>query len=317
MIGPIFIVGMFRSGTTLLSEILNSHSMVAIAPETHYLDIECQKESNSLLFKDRRETETFIYNLLRSKEIQQFNLSFQELAVIESKLLNKKKLSHKLIFETLLDHYAQKHHKKIKGEKTPRHIEHLQTIFNWFPNAKVVCIIRDPRDVSLSLRKVPWGSQNILYHVKIWRSYVKICNRFIEQNDQRFYLIRFEDLLTNATVELKKLCSFLTIAYEETLCDFHKSNPKTFKKNIEPWKENATKAINPNNIFKWKKNMPPHEITFFQIILRKELKKHRYPFSKVVWSFSLLSHLLGMIIRNAILSVKVKIKILTLKRPAS
>src|ERR1700722_20327611 len=154
---PVFVVGASRSGTELMRYILNQHPFVCISPETHYFD--------DLRFRMRgRERQG-----LRENEARQCADYFR--AVVHrpyghSGQAEESPLPLCMLRETAAtigtgaDAYfeafcrlnGQQKGASRWGEKTPRHIFCLPDIFSAFPQAQVICMVRDPRAVVASYR---------------------------------------------------------------------------------------------------------------------------------------------------------------------
>ncbi len=191
---PIFIVGMPRSGTTLVRMILNSHSKIAIAPETHFF----------LLFWSKR----FRYgNLRRDDNFQRLwndltkckyfrDLRLNNVQNIYNELFAGER-SYKAIFEKLLKQYAKQNNKIRWGEKTPGHIKYLHTILSFYPYAKIIHVIRDPRDVALSLKKVPWNAGDVFINSKFWNQCINTPKKLGLTNSNLYIEVKYEDLVIN------------------------------------------------------------------------------------------------------------------------
>ncbi len=77
------------------------------------------------------------------------------------------------------------------AEKTPGHLKQFVKIRVHFPDSPFVCILRNPRDVALSLMKVPWSASTFYNGLLVWKSYLEYYKRFMMQ-DARVLLLRFE-----------------------------------------------------------------------------------------------------------------------------
>ena len=150
----IFIVGMARSGTTLLSEILNSHSQIAVTHETHYFRKYWEKPELSSQENRKR----LLLSFLNSKEFLQFDFSEKLNDVIYQEALRKLDNGQSEFLGIVLDKFIIKKNKLYWCEKTPSHLLHVPEISQLFPGSKFICLIRDPRDVCLSLKKVPFNA---------------------------------------------------------------------------------------------------------------------------------------------------------------
>ena len=162
----IFIVGVSRSGTTLARRILDRHSRIAIATENHYLGHLLPWEGARHYFRrvgDLRDDAAVrrLVELLYSGELQRRS-RLRELspfwrwlaekvprADIEKRLLASDR-TERGVFAAFLRVYADRRGKAVMGEKTPAHLAYVETLLAWFPDARVVHCVRDPRAVYVS-----------------------------------------------------------------------------------------------------------------------------------------------------------------------
>ena len=82
------------------------------------------------------------------------------------------------------------------GKNTPTHLIHLREIRRHYPDAPVIRIIRDPRDVALSLLNVPWGPSSFAAAVLHWWNSDELSASFFE-TDRNCMTLRFEDVVMN------------------------------------------------------------------------------------------------------------------------
>ena len=283
---PAFIVGLPRSGTTLVSVILNAHSQLAISPETHYFTK--YRRLGDQLAKtpsvDLRKKCTLLKNLLQTPEFAAMGFSKEEMSKIYDLLLCEKHICHGVILGTILGQYARKHGKQRWGEKTPGHFRYVPLIKGVFPDAKVISVIRDPRDVSLSLRKVPWSSNNVLHHAWHWRQYVQLSQRYRSWYEDDYLELRYEDLLSNPGTTLEELCDFLGLPFEPQMLAFHEKRALTFDPEREPWKRKAGQPLDPTNMMKWVREMPPEEVKVAELLASRGLKAKGYPIRRDRWN---------------------------------
>ncbi|MEM9992262.1 MAG: sulfotransferase [Bacteroidota bacterium] len=101
-------------------------------------------------------------------------------------------------------------------EKTPRHIHHLAKIWRVYPDAKIILLVRDGRDVACSIKK-RYGSFE--KGVTRWLADNEAARPFWQHS--QLYQLRLEDLQQQTEVSLRKLCEFLGISFEETMLQFH------------------------------------------------------------------------------------------------
>jgi len=230
----IFIVGSSRSGTTMMGRILGNHQSVFTFKELHFFGTIWTNNSNSNL--DRKQQIDLLSRLLcieKNGLFQQDNISdFNDRA---STILANKNVSNPLsIYELFLAEITSDNKCFIACDQTPKNIYYLNEILSYFPNAKVINMVRDQRDVLIS-QKNKWKRRflgasaiplseairsYINYHpilsAKIWNSSLECTEKFT--NNSRVRLVRFEDLLVEPIRIVKELCEFLEIEfYQEML----------------------------------------------------------------------------------------------------
>jgi hypothetical protein len=93
--------------------------------------------------------------------------------------------------------------------KTPDHYKHLDTLFDWFPDARVVFMIRDPRGVVASHLHLDetWAQGATPFAVASqWTAHLRQLDRW--RGDQRVRVVRYEALVTNPESELRAILDF-------------------------------------------------------------------------------------------------------------
>jgi len=263
---------MGRSGTTLLRMMLNSHSKIAIAPETHFFRLFW---ANRYKYGDLNNDNNFkkLWNdLIKCKYFNDLKLKNPQ--KIYEDLFNGER-SYKAIFERLLKEYANQNNKLRWGEKTPGHLEYLETILSFFPFAKIIHIIRDPRDVALSYKKVPWGTKDVFSTARWWNRYINISKKWSLQSNISFLEIKYEDLIIKPKETLKIVCSFIEEDFEEQMLNFHLCSKQYMVKD-EPWKEGVLKPLTVSNIGKWKKELSKWEIEQIEVKCRRNMIEKGY-----------------------------------------
>ena len=149
----LFIVGCPRSGTTLVQLALNRHSQIVIPPETKYFfsflghSKQCQHEHLKRLERDLQIRIPKPETRVRSgPEARAF---FEHVARLYVEHLGKKNVVY-------------------FGDKSPEHTGQLSDIRRHFPDAKILIVYRDGRDVACSLTKVPWMSPDLYVNFVVW-----------------------------------------------------------------------------------------------------------------------------------------------------
>jgi len=251
----IFIVGCPRSGTTLLRDILISDNRIAIPDEELQIVpaiIECLKsDSNPELL-----------SLLKRSPFGYFNPEFD---------FKKIKIAGQNLEEKWINLFSQLTNNtkaQVYGDKTPENYRHFKLLLECFSSAKFLFIIRDPRDVVMSLRKA-WG-KSYLFAVKKWQT----AYRELNLNSQRadIYLISYEELLENPEESINQIGDWLEC---ETLGEGALSN---FVQSKEIYGDSkGIKGVVSSNTKKYYQSCPRFVHYSIEHILEKQMADSGYP----------------------------------------
>src|SRR6185503_3031621 len=141
------------------------------------------------------------------------------------------------VFQAFLRIYADRRGKDIMGEKTPAHLAYVETLLEWFPDARVVHCMRDPRAIHVSeLRRRAEHAVGVPYRQLVrapllleafvllqvtwtWAAAVSRHRTLVRRYPDRYRLLRFEDLVTGPERTLADLCAFLGITFEPRMLE--------------------------------------------------------------------------------------------------
>jgi omega-hydroxy-beta-dihydromenaquinone-9 sulfotransferase len=234
----IFVVGNSRSGTTMMGRILGKHPEIFTFHELHFFEqLWTPTEQSQYLAKP--EAERLAARLLciqrdgylTQGEISRFWEESQDLIAS----IQEKTLTPTDVYEAFVRYETAKHAKRIPCDQTPRNVFYIGEILELYPEARIINMIRDPRDVLLS-QKGKWkrrslGANNIPrqeairswinYHPiiisQLWNASIRAAERFADRD--RVYALRFEDLLANPEETVQKICQFISISFEKSLLE--------------------------------------------------------------------------------------------------
>jgi len=238
---PAFIVGMPRSGTTLLSMQLNRHRDVAVAPETHYYD-----KFRPWRWPAERKLPDFIHKILSDPVLTAFEFTDFEVNDIVTRVQAGQNPGHPRLLQLMLATWARRHRKTVLVEKTPSHAFHLSQIRADFPGGRFLHVVRDPRDVLVSLREVPWRRRSVLGHVGDWAR----CARLQDKLGANLLEVRYEDLVNDTDRVLARVSDFLGVESGAWL--EQEALPLNYDPIREPWKRGASLAPDPSRIGRWR-----------------------------------------------------------------
>lgn len=265
---PVFVVGMPRSGTTLVSAMLSAHPNIAISPETHFLR-QWLRDYGHLDVRRPEAFDRFWHDFSRSKHFRDLQLDPE---VTRRQILALPRHDFRHIFMTLLQSYANSLGKMRWGEKTPMHERHLDLLLDWFPQAKIVYLLRDPRAVIASLLKVPWATRTVEQYAVRWHASVQNIGR--RSTDARVQVVKYENLVQSPELELLQLCSFLEEAYLPSMLAYGEAAKSLVSG--ETWKAAALQSVTTSSIDKWQTQLSPQQVASIEDIAGPQMPAHGY-----------------------------------------
>jgi hypothetical protein len=275
---PVFIVGHPRSGTTLMQQVLSVHKEIWSVPETFWFSHILPPEPNWDIRQISPEMLNGIIERLREKSIislseaTQANLreAAQNGELSEAALLNAVMQDQKIEEDAAAERWL---------EKTPYHVYHLPKLWRMFPDALIIGVMRDPRDVISSRvkRKKPGPNRDM----RVFRN-SKSWNRAIEaleaqRDNPQFLHIRYEDFITDPQQVLNKMASHIQIEPDVTALDrFTDSFAHiTINKGSDSKVLNNTQALVDQRGV-WRERLNPDEIRMIEIMCQETMSRHGY-----------------------------------------
>ena len=270
--GPVFLVGCPRSGTTLLQRMLDAHPEVAVAPETFFIRNLWRRRKEFDPDWERGGRARLVDLLAQTPELQEMGLDRD---AIDEESRSVDWLS--ALFTALLRRFARDRGASVVGEKTPNHLLYMRTLERLFPACRFVHIVRDPRAVVDSWSRVPWSNGSVRADAEVWRKYMAAARERPPRDRDRLVSLRYERLVAEPEAELKRICDFLDIAYDERMLRYHELEADTVNAEREPWKENALAPVSADSVDAWKDRMDPTAVRDTEAVVWFEMLRLRYP----------------------------------------
>lgn len=270
--GPVFLVGCPRSGTTLLQRLLDSHTGLAVAPETFFVRNFWKRR---LRYGELDQDQNFcrlLDDIVNLPEFGPMGLAagpFRDAALAGVRTLEAP-------FRLLLERFAEQRGALWVGEKTPNHLLYMRTLERLFPDCRFVQILRDPRDVAISWREVPWSNGSLRQDAEVWRKYQSTARTRPPRDSRRLMTIRYERLVTDPVAVLTGVCDFLELSFEPRMLEFHRSNEPGLDLDREPWKQAATRPLSAGRVDRWKQELTTAEIREIETVTWFEMRRVGY-----------------------------------------
>lgn len=215
--GPLFIVGMPRSGTKLLRSIIARHERISIPDaETEFLPYWVSKWET---FGDLSKRVQFGRFCDACRSLPFFMYLEKAGTTVDARAWyeNCRGFSPSQVFEGLLRTCLDlaPGDGMIWGDKSPSYLTRIELLRSLYPDAKFVHIIRDVRDYCMSMNKA-WG-KNIYRAAQRWSDDVAKCRAAGDSAGSNYLELRYEDLLDDPPATVRTVCEFLGVSYDADL----------------------------------------------------------------------------------------------------
>jgi Sulfotransferase family len=208
-----FVVGVGRSGTTLLRMMLDAHPQLTIPPETHFAPglIERAHEGAG--------ADTLVDEIVGARVWADFGIQAERLRERATALEEGGAAAVLRAFYGLC---AEREGKRRWGDKTPIYVRSMRLIGGELPEARFVHLIRDGRDVVLSRRARGMGAgKPIADTADRWRRRIEEARTQARRLRGRYLELRYEDLVARPEPQLRRVCELIELDYDAAMLDYH------------------------------------------------------------------------------------------------
>lgn len=271
---PIFISGLYRSGTTVLTRILDQSNEVSTTYDTiHFLRFSYNKynpisENYRKLIQDTRD-----------RVVEKLNLDFNIDNVLNQ--LRDKNITQALVYDSIMKEFLQLTSNERWAEKTNVEWESIVDFLKMYPEGKAIHIYRDPRAVLASYKNFT-NQPGLSYMDAIFASLAMF--NFIQRdeikNNENILLLCYEDFVKSPESYTKNICDFLGIKYKNEMLDvssFKDIHGKKFERNSSFG--GHKNRIDTSSMEIWKNKLSDIEIYLTEMVLKDKLKDFNYELS--------------------------------------
>ncbi len=289
---PVFICGHPKSGTSLLRNLLDSHPQLVVYPEetgffrrflkeAAKLDLEAQldlaEEKLLHIFEWNQENPPAHQKGFPDRDYSA--ISYEKTVSAMHKFANQAPLRHSgdILSASVLafgDVSEQKSSKTLRWvEKSPYNEYFTKLIFSWWPDARCIHIVRDPRDnfVSYSRKQKSWTAE---FFVDNWMKSTRVGMENQEKyTSKRYWLAQYKSLVQNPAQFIIDLCKFLGLENSLTL--------RVPTRVGVPWVGNSMfsdsfEQISAAPVGRWKEKLPAPEVAVIEIMAKKLMQEYEY-----------------------------------------
>ncbi|MCD6322764.1 MAG: sulfotransferase [Clostridiales bacterium] len=298
----VFVIGVARTGSKIYRNIINNNTNINILNELHYLSprwirkdfitstrniIKKSEESGDLTeFIDYLYSNGLKGNFWTTDKWNVVGPPNNITGIEKNELrkeLERTGLGYDRIFEVLIKKHTENQRKNIGGAKFPVELSRVPKLRDWFPESKLIHITRDPRGIYASMifgdLKDNRGLKALLKPIRIiyrmlylrdqYNKAFKIHEKYMD--DERYFLSRFEDMVTKPEINIKKLCTFLEVPYYDEML-----YPPVVNSSFDIDIEEKKKGFDRSAASRWKDKLSGFEKWIIGIILKKQMRTFGY-----------------------------------------
>jgi hypothetical protein len=232
-----------------MRSLLSSHPAIALAPtESHYLE----RHAHAPLESNVDQFDHFWRTLTTTRFFNSLGLDAD---TTKAQVLQAG-ITHRNIFEIVLKCYSESQGKTRWGDKTPGHEVHYRTLLEWFPDAQLVYMVRDPRAVIASIL-TKWEQRmrpRVDVYAERWTKSAQLAHELAQHPNVR--VVHYERLAERPKREVQALCVFLGEPYVPEY--------------LHP------KRIRTRSLDKWRTVLSPGQVAVIEHVARQQMCAHGY-----------------------------------------
>ncbi|MCX7018637.1 MAG: sulfotransferase [bacterium] len=276
-ISPVYVVGVARSGTTLIQQMLDHHPSLAFPWESHFIEVIHKKLP---CFGDLSVPENRHKLILAMERYQK--IAFGEMAGSEwipglvaaaGELAQAAPPSYAGVIATVYDFHARQRNRPRWGDKTPGYVNCLPLIIELFPKAKIIHMIRDGRDVAVSLMSLSLGPHTAYMSAVRWKQWVRHGLASAELHPDSIFQLRYEDLTEDPERYLRDVCAFIGEDYVPEMLEFHRDAKKRVPQGIHAM---INVPANKSRHNRWKTELTPTQVRIIEAVAGDLLEQLGY-----------------------------------------
>ncbi len=273
--GPILITGADRSGTSLLYALLASHS-----------DVDMIRRANFWRWFDGRFGDlSDEINLDRCLDAV---VSYRRLEVLDPDPVRVRAeflagpRTYGRLFALLHSHHAESVGKSRWGDKSLHLERNVDRVFEEWPDARIIQMIRDPRDRHASVVKRAAdkhgeeGAKGLASATGRWLTSVVAGSRNEESYPERYRILRYETLVADPVTVTREVCGFFGLEFEPEMMEMRAVEEQTARGGNSSFGAARPGGISSRSVGRYKEAVRPVDVAFIEAACHELMVRYGY-----------------------------------------
>ena len=171
--------------------------------------------------------------------------------------------------------YARAHGKERFGDKTPAYLHAVDELLAVWPDARIVVLVRDARDVALSIVPLPFGPNNAWAAGRWWADGVRRGLDAERRHPEQVLTLRYEELVADPEAQVRRVCARLGLGYNSEMLAIERSDPAKIVQDQASWFTRISAGITTAAVGKWQTELSLPDRRTIEAVAGPELRDAR------------------------------------------
>ena len=291
MNAPIFIGGLDRTGKTYMRMMLAAHPRLFFSRRTKLWTSYYNRYGD---LNQADNLQRCLADLTKSKHIRPL---ISDLARIKRDL-DTAPVSYGRLFALIHEQCAEAIGKTRWGDQTEFIECYVDDIFSAYPDAKIIQMLRDPRDRYEAMLHKPHRRGGVGVATARWRASALLAQKNEHDFRGHYKIIRYEDMVTNPEKTLREVCEFLKEDFHPEM--LHLENEARFTNTVTDDEYEAITPLTTKYIGRYHNGLSTCEVAYIQKQVGRLMSAFGYSLDPIhfSWKESLRFHLLDEIVNS-------------------
>ena len=266
---PVYVAGLERSGTSLMYALLASHPRLAMTRRTN-MWTHFYNQYGDLSVDEK--FERCLQSMMTYKRLVKLQPDPERIR----REFRQGEQTYGRLFGLLQAHYAERVDKPRWGDKSLHTERYAEPIFKAYPAARILHMIRDPRDrYASSVSR--WGTSRggVGFGTAMWLASLELAQRNLAKFPQQYMIVRYETLASEPEVTLHQICNFIDVVYSEKMLDMEDAG--SFSGSNSSYDLDRPRGvISTDSIGRYRQVLSKREIAFMQSQASRGMKAMEY-----------------------------------------